>query len=374
MEIAARMFFPPPQQVTMTHSEPPQKERDSSGAFATLAQSPEEGNLYVSTATGRRLRANMSVTIERHQLGGQRIEIRTNSLGYRNRELAPKAATRILFLGDSITFGDYLHEEETFVRRVELLARAHHDDWETINAGVGSISLQTELAILKETGLSTQPDIVVVGFYLNDFWESPGVYVPRLPFPLNKSWALHYASAMGAFSLARILGGERVAYASFQKLHLRKWKAAFKADTPMADGDWQTDQQAFDALIFNAFDDWGGSWSPSAWEYMSPLFEEFTRISRSSNFRLVLLVFPVRYQVEAAFLNDFPQQELKNVGAHLEFPVLDVLPMLRDAYTRTRQPLFYDQCHHTPYGNELIANAIFEFLASQEAVSSWQSY
>ena len=52
-------------------------------------------------------------------------------------------------------------QEETFVRRVESLAAAAGRKWETINAGVSGISLKNELAILQETGLALEPNIVL---------------------------------------------------------------------------------------------------------------------------------------------------------------------------------------------------------------------
>jgi hypothetical protein len=113
--------------------------------------------------------------IENHSLSKRRIEIRTNSLGYRNPEIGEKRGLRVLFLGDSVAFGDFLPEEETFVRLVESKARAEGENWEVINAAVGAVSLENELAILKETGIGLEPDVVVLGFYLNDFLESPGV-------------------------------------------------------------------------------------------------------------------------------------------------------------------------------------------------------
>ena len=66
---------------------------------------------------------------------------------YRNREISSKTKPRVLFLGDSITFGDYLPEEETFVRRVETLSANGARPLETVNAGIGAIGLQNALSI-----------------------------------------------------------------------------------------------------------------------------------------------------------------------------------------------------------------------------------
>jgi len=41
---------------------------------------------------------------------------------------------------------------------------------------------------------------------------------------------------------------------------------------------------------------------------------------------------------------------------------LDLLPLLREAHASGTAPLFYDQCHHTPEANRLIASAMYGFL------------
>ena len=116
---------------------------------------------------------------------------RTNSLGYRNPEIGPKKGKRLLFLGDSITFGQGVNEEWTFVRLLENLARAQGENWETVNGAVEGLGTNGELAVLNETGLALKPDVVVLDFYLNDFLESPGIFVTRLPGLLDRSRLAH---------------------------------------------------------------------------------------------------------------------------------------------------------------------------------------
>jgi hypothetical protein len=330
----------------------------STPAVFELAEHPEGGGLYVETRTGRRLRANARAVIDNHALSGRRIEISTNAIGYRNREIGPKRGTRILFLGDSITFGDYLPEEETFVRRVESLARDRGADWETINAGVGAISLENELAILHETGLDLEPDVVVVGFYLNDFHESPGVHVTRLPDPLNRSRLLQYIASR--WDTNRATRGR--ARADERDAELQRWLADFDAAWPAIRGDHRRDKRAFNGAIRRNFRDWGGAWSEHAWHRMEPLFVELKRLSEERGFELFLLAFPVDLQVSAPYLYDAPQQRLAELARELEIGMLDLLPVLRSKYELAGPDLFYDQCHHTPLASESIAHAITDFL------------
>ena len=321
-------------------------------AHRTLSHHPAQGFVYISTPTGRRLRPNAHVVIENHSLSKRMIEIDTNSLGYRNREIGHKRGTRLLFLGDSITFGDYLPEKDTFVRLVEGLARSNSLDWETINAGVGAISLENELAILKETGLSLAPDAVIVCYYLNDFHESLGV---RIPEPLDRS---RLASHLW-WSLQQL---DRLFQRTTGRLDIKAWRGEFEALLASRQEDQSEDQRQFYSAVLNAFGDWGGAWSPHTWSRVHPWFEEIQDLASKHGFKLFIVAFPVRAQVEASFIENYPQQHLKEFAAALGVPFLDILPMLREAHASAVTPLFYDQSHHTPEGNRRIALAIYDFL------------
>ena len=363
LEIGARWMLPAPPIVTVERLAAPAS--DFPEQSWSVPFYPERSGLYLTTPTGLRLRPNTHVRIEGHRLNQRTIELRTNSLGYRNPEIGPKQGRRILFLGDSITLGDYLHEEETFVRLVEREAAARNESWETVNAGVAGISLADELAILVETGLSIEPDVVVVGFYLNDFEQSPGVHPPRLPRGLRASRVLALiAQRLGLFGRSEGGGSEP------RRETVRAWRVQLERDWPAGEGDFRRDPEAFNALIQESARDWGGAWTSAAWERFEPLLEELRRLSDRHLFDLALVAFPVRQQVEAHYLYDHPQQRLRAVAARLEVPLLDLLPVLRSEWKDSGAPLFYDHCHHTPRGNRIIARTLDHFLAGLLAPGS----
>jgi hypothetical protein len=95
---------------------------------------------------------------------------------------------------------------------------------------------------------------------------------------------------------------------------------------------------------------------------MYPIFAEFKRLSVVHGFQLFLIAFPVRPQVEADFIYDYPQRQVKHIAGQLTIPVLDTLPILRKAHRESSEELFYDVCHHTSYGSRIIAKAISDFL------------
>lgn len=114
------------------------------------------------------------------------VPAHTNALGFRdsrNYSLEKGRNTfRILVLGDSVTFGHGAPFETTYPFLLEQRLKSWRPDvnWEVWNLGVPGYNTAQELAYLREVGPSYRPDLVVVGFFPNDFTgvepiSNPGV-------------------------------------------------------------------------------------------------------------------------------------------------------------------------------------------------------
>jgi hypothetical protein len=114
------------------------------------------------------------------------VPVRINALGFRDpRDYALDKAPgsfRILVLGDSVTFGHGAVYETTYPYLLEQQLRAWRPGvkWEVWNLGVPGYNTAQELAYLRLVEDRYAPDLVVVGFFPNDFsgYEptlSPGV-------------------------------------------------------------------------------------------------------------------------------------------------------------------------------------------------------
>jgi hypothetical protein len=79
------------------------------------------------------------------------------------------SAQRILFVGDSFTFGVGVDDSATYPARVGARLRQWCDtSVETLNAGVGGFGTSHELSFLQHYGWRFAPDVVVVGFLTSD--------------------------------------------------------------------------------------------------------------------------------------------------------------------------------------------------------------
>jgi lysophospholipase L1-like esterase len=100
----------------------------------------------------------------------------TNSRGFRNtREFAydkPRGTFRLLSLGDSHTQGYEVRQALTYTAVAERMLNARGVKAEGINAGVSGYSTAEALAFLESEGVRYRPDVVVLGFYANDFEDN----------------------------------------------------------------------------------------------------------------------------------------------------------------------------------------------------------
>ncbi len=95
-----------------------------------------------------------------------------NSAGYRDVEHAiekPPGMHRALFVGDSFTYGVGILLDDTYAKRTERgLAAARREPWESIVLAVPGIDSEQEERIFEDEGLRYSPDLVVLGYVLND--------------------------------------------------------------------------------------------------------------------------------------------------------------------------------------------------------------
>ena len=100
---------------------------------------------------------------------GNAFSVTTNALGMRGPAVGEKGdRLRILAIGDSTTFGQYLEDRETWPAVLQSLLDAEGARAEVLNAGVIGMSSFQGLAYLMARGFDLQPDVVIATFGFND--------------------------------------------------------------------------------------------------------------------------------------------------------------------------------------------------------------
>jgi len=102
------------------------------------------------------------------------VMVDINSDGMRDKEYPVEKgdAYRIIFLGDSLTFGWGVQEEDTFATLIEDKLNSSSPT-EVINFGIGNYNTEQEVNLFIDKGLKYDPDKVVLFYFINDAEPTP---------------------------------------------------------------------------------------------------------------------------------------------------------------------------------------------------------
>ena len=279
------------------------------------------------------------------------VPVRINAMGLRGPARSyekPSGVTRILFLGDSVTFGYRVANEDTFAHQVERRLRQLGHDVESINAGVGGYSPWQEHAYLEREGLRYEPDVVVLSFVLNDVTTKFGLVQfggTRIPFQLRRA---------GGTALARRSG-------LFWTVHQLRGRAAYGGD--VARGAAEAQQLDVETLVLRPED----PRLEEAWKITLDNVRKIIALCRAHGSELVLVVFPYRFQLRIPTHND-PQQRLARFAAEEELAHIDLLEALiavgaREGIDPWRYFVDYD--HLSPLGGEVVSGLLVEEILAR---------
>lgn len=105
-------------------------------------------------------------------LMGVPVEINADGLRDRDYAVARGGGERIVLLGDSLTFGWGVAEEQTFGTLLEE-ELSRHRPTEVLNFGTGNYNTEQQVNLFLDEGLKYRPDRVVVFYFINDAEPTP---------------------------------------------------------------------------------------------------------------------------------------------------------------------------------------------------------
>jgi lysophospholipase L1-like esterase len=289
--------------------------------------------------------------------GGTRV--RVNTKGLRGPEVAhekPVGTRRLLFLGDSVTFGLGLEYEDTFPALVAArLGDAGGLPVEAVNAGVGGYSPWQQHLYLVEEGIRYAPDLVVVSFVLNDVTEK---------FDLAR-----FGGAGEGWQLARNASSqlgkwlERLASRSSIVYFVRELGARLRFGADVKEGARERETLDVRALVETPE-------RPDvvrAWEVTLGNLGEIVDFCAERELPLLLVVVPFRFQLEEEG-GGAPQAVVGAFARDRSVPILDLLPRFAAALAASGgspDDYFMDDVHLGPAGSALVADAIAESLRTR---------
>jgi len=318
-------------------------------------------------------------------------EFRINSLGLRDDEIAltkSPGTKRILMLGDSMTVGWGVEQEECFAGRLDALLNraggppgAPRPRCEVVNCGWASwYTTDGALVFLKHRIDELDPDLIILDYFLNDpaelrpaDWRPRGAALPDSIAPTRE--------VGGRGGAAAVLGAIRdyLSQRSYVLNLLRQiWKASIRrralgADVFTLEDARRAEYPACAVLLF-------AETYPADFEERLGLTERLLvgmrDLAEEHGARFAVAIMPADFQLvqgkrerygilpvifhDRRYVEGKAQRRLKDVCERNGIPALDLLPALRG---RCEEECFFSYDPHlTPAGHAVVADAMAGFL------------
>ena len=171
-----------------------------------------------------------------------------NRLDYRDLERSiakPAGVRRVVSLGDSFAWGASVEFEDAYPQRLERgLTRRRGETWEVVNLARPGMNTVDEAAQLATEGMAYDPDVVVVGYVLNDSEDPQSAEARRV-----RDWALEQKEEPGQRSfldhsaLHRLIR-TRLGATAENRRRISGFGSMYAADAP----GWVAGQKALKAM------------------------------------------------------------------------------------------------------------------------------
>lgn len=266
---------------------------------------------------------------------------------------------RIVGLGDSIAFGYGLEENKIYLRRLEgMLNKSSSQKYEVVNVAVSGYNTFQERKRLEEDVLKFQPDIIVLGFVLNDI--AGDFHVPNMVYRTLAPFK------SGAYSPDDLSSLEKFFYSLFRKTYVYQFLHpklsifwGFENVSKNLVGDYGKD-----TLSFYAKGRYPQKKYINSVKQVEKELLNINELAKKNNTSLVMLIFPAQIQLEDKNLRK-PQELILDFCQEKSMKCLDLIPFLE----KEKEKVFLDLGHPNAYSSEIIAKTLYEYLIKNNIIS-----
>ena len=258
-------------------------------------------------------------------------EVTTNSFGLREGERTkqkPPGTYRIVALGDSITMGWGVQQDMTFPAQLERMLNAQPPKgfpqglrYEVLNLGVGNYNTAQEVMRLKNLGLAFDPDLIILGYFINDAEPTPK---PSRGFLIEHSYLFAFA-----VSRMRLLKPGTGTYLDY-------YRDLYDDEQP----GWQATQAALRDLV---------------------------SISRERTIPALMFIIPEMHELGDRYPFAGIHRRLERVASAIGLPVVDLFPALKGRKPESDFWVSPLDAHHNAKAQGLLAKGIHDTLETHAA-------
>lgn len=260
--------------------------------------------------------------------------VKINSLGLRDHEYLPKKPEgihRIGVLGDSITFGTGVELNYSYPK---LLEKKLKNNIQVINFGVPGYTGSQEYVVLKEKVINYEPDLIIIGHFLND---GDAIWNPyRTTIPIPPSIKIFFNEHFCFYNWAKYRWSKLLNRAGLGKE--APYKELFIEDSEI-------------------------------WKNHKILIEQFANISKEENIPILFIILPVWEDLNENYKFKKEHYLLNKTIIEAGLYSLDLFPVVEYLDAEGYKVVKKDNTHPNAEGHKLIADAIYEYLINNRLIN-----
>jgi hypothetical protein len=279
------------------------------------------------------------------------LSYRTNRSGFRDSEYSavkPEGTTRIVVVGDSVTNGHGVNQGESYAKCLERLLRDVDGTqrYEVPVLALGALNTVQEARLLRTDGLALAPDVVVVGYVLND--PAPNTVMERKRTRVrSRPWIQVQKERAARSSL--LLYSYRLA----QQI---QWRIAV----------WTGREQIESPVLDDYFADLHRD--PAAWRRVVRGFEEIRGLTEPAGTPVVVVIFPVLFELQD-YRWSAVHEQVRAEAERNGFRVLDLKAAFESYPAHRLQVQNGDHVHPNAFGHRLAGETLYRFLVESSLLN-----
>ncbi|MCG8409368.1 MAG: SGNH/GDSL hydrolase family protein [Phycisphaerales bacterium] len=296
------------------------------------------------------------------------VIVNINSVGFRGPEVPRKKASdeiRVLFLGDSVTFGFSLTWEDTFIARTAKKLRDRRPDLNItlMNGGVGGYTTWQSLDLFKDEGVRVEPDFVVLNYCMNDMVdliyleEASIVGNPiRFSFPNSSHWS----------GIVRAIQSTYVQ----QRDKATRDQLVWATRDPFGGPDPQLRSEA------DLFREPPPESVAAAWRLSIRHLEALNALCEEKGLSWILMYCPLAEQLGSDAVYRQPEKLLRRWSLERGMPYLDLTRAFEAEMTSSGcspDALLMDSIHPTARGSDIIADEVIRMMMKMRVLPKAKS-